>query len=157
MKEWGALLGCDVPFFFSLGTAYATSRGEILEEVPSSFAFSLWIAKPSWGLSTPKVYGAYDPSFFLEKGSDPKNDLQEFLKGGKPFYNDLEKAAFLLSPQLQKVKENLLKMGFSQVVLSGSGTAFFCLGKIDYLPKLQDVEFFSVNTLQRKERSWYEL
>src|SRR3989338_5817579 len=30
---WASELGSDVPFFFSFGTAYATGRGEILQDV----------------------------------------------------------------------------------------------------------------------------
>ncbi len=160
LQNWGAELGSDVPFFFSLGTAYGTSRGEILQEVKLPSPISLWIAKPNWGLSTAKVFCVHDSSSASLRNTDPFLDLQDFLKGSDFFYNDLEEAAFLLSPALKKVKEDLLHMGFHRVILTGSGSAFFCLGSfanINYTPKLTDVEFFPVKTLQRKEGDWYNL
>ena len=77
-------------------------------------------------------------------------------------YNDLEEAAFSLDPSLQSLKQSLLSFGFDTVLLSGSGTAFFCLeSKMQYqLSKLQeafpDLQIFSVKPLQRKHLSWYE-
>ncbi len=160
LQTWGAELGSDVPFFFSLGTAYGTSRGEILQEVKLPAPISFWIAKPKWGLSTAKVFSVHDSLSVSLRNTDPFLDLQGFLGGSDFFYNDLEEAAFLLSPSLKKVKEDLLDMGFHRVVLTGSGSAFFCLdsfGNINYTPKLADVEFFPVKTLQRKEGDWYNL
>ncbi len=160
LKKWGAELGSDVPFFFTLGTAYGTSRGEILEEIPSVSSFPLWIAKPNWGLSTAKVYGSCDVSKFPSERRDPVFDLRDFLSGVKKFYNDLELPAFSLSPELKRVKEDLLRLGFSEVILSGSGTAFFCIPPLTgdaFIPKLPGVDFFSVKTLQRNELRWYEL
>jgi 4-diphosphocytidyl-2-C-methyl-D-erythritol kinase len=57
--EWGGELGSDVSFFLSLGTAYCTGRGEIIDNVqpiptpPGSF----WIVKPAEGCPTGQVYG----------------------------------------------------------------------------------------------------
>lgn len=154
LMEWGTELGSDVPFFFSKGTAYATGRGEVLSDVVGQEELIFWIAKPNWGLSTPAVYASCHPSEFIQR--DPAVDLQSFLEGEKPFYNDLEAPAFLLSSPLKKLKSSLLAMGFDSVVLSGSGTAFFCFGALQE-PKLPDVQFFSVRTLQRKDQEWYEL
>jgi 4-diphosphocytidyl-2-C-methyl-D-erythritol kinase len=154
LMDWGALIGSDVPFFFSLGTAYATGRGEVLEEISPGEAFSMWIAKPSFGLSTPKVYQETKAALLPDR--DPLRALKEYKRGEGVFYNDLEVPAFSLSPRLESLKITLLEAGFKQVVLSGSGTAFFCLG-LKKPPKLPQVQFFLASTLQRRDQRWYEL
>ena len=154
LMQWGAELGSDVPFFFSSGTAYVTGRGEAISNIKNSPVLSFWIAKPNWGLSTAAVYASCQPFDFIQR--NPAADLNVFLQGERSFYNDLEKPAFSLSPDLEKLKETLLQMGFNSVVLSGSGTAFFCFGPLEE-PKLEGVQFFSVRTLQRKDQEWYEL
>ena len=154
LMEWGAELGSDVPFFFSRGTSYVTGRGEEIRNVTAPKSLSFWIAKPNWGLSTPSVYAACVPSDFEQR--DPAVSLDMFLQGELPFYNDLEVPAFTLSGSLKKLKESLLQMGFDSVILSGSGTAFVCFGSVEE-PKLSDVQFFFVRTLQRKDQEWYEL
>ena len=154
LMEWGALIGSDVPFFFSLGTAYATGRGEILEEILPVEAFSMWIAKPFFGLSTPKVYQEMKTELLSDR--DPLRALREYERGKGVFYNDLESPAFFLSPRLESLKKTLLESGFKQVILSGSGTAFFCLG-LKTPPRIPQVQFFLASTLQRSDQSWYEL
>lgn len=34
LKDWSGLIGSDITFFFSTGTAYCTGRGEIVEPLP---------------------------------------------------------------------------------------------------------------------------
>lgn len=147
--ELGALIGSDVPFFFSDGTAYCTGRGEVL--VPFTLPHSLkgWIAKPTFGLSTPAVYQNTRVEEFSSR--DPLSALQNFPM----FFNDLEIPAFRLEPRLISLRSALLEMGFSKVVMTGSGTAFFCLG--DHSPKpLEGVAFSSFKTTNRSG-SWYKM
>ncbi|MES2199339.1 MAG: hypothetical protein V4489_04145, partial [Chlamydiota bacterium] len=148
LLSWGAELGSDVPFFFSSGVAKASSRGEILVDAEPYLEAPFWIVKPKTGLSTVEVYKKCNPS--------QRKRREEVL------YNDLEEAAFSLDPSLQKLKESLLEFGFETVLLSGSGTAFFCLeSKTQYrLAELQEnfpeLQIFSVKPLQRKHLRWYE-
>ncbi len=118
--DMGAMLGSDVPFFFSSGTAYCTGRGEIIEPFQLPRPISGYLAKPPYGLSTPAVYHA------LRVEALHLRDPRESLHNGPEFYNDLEAAAFLLEPRLQSLKNELLQH-FERVTLTGSGTAFFCL------------------------------
>ncbi len=69
--------------------------------------------------------------------------------------NDLERAAFSLSPSIKELKERLREWGFSSVVMSGSGTSFFCMGK-DAAPPWEDVASYHVSFLNRKGNLWYE-
>jgi 4-diphosphocytidyl-2-C-methyl-D-erythritol kinase len=148
LLSWGAELGSDVPFFFSSGSAMASGRGELLTDVTPYLSSSFWIVKPKEGLSTAEVYRFCRPN--LQK------------KEEEVFYNDLEEAAFFLAPSLLKIKKALLSFGFKTVVLSGSGTAFFCLedesrSSLEELKqKFPDLQFFSVKPLQKKHLEWYE-
>ena len=156
LLSWGALIGSDVPFFFSSGTAYCEGRGEKLSEVQPlpSFSSPIWIAKPSKiGLSTPLVYSRCTPELYPQK--DPKDSLLSFYTKTPSFYNDLEAGAFALLPFLKEFQEKLLSMGFETVLMSGSGTAFFCIGAV-HSSCMEGIEFFKVEPMQRKSEFWYQ-
>lgn len=138
--QLGAVLGSDVPFFFSLGTAHCAGRGEILETQALSGPLSGWIAKPDFGLSTPRVY--------------KEVKIGENKKTNSRFFNDLELPAFRLEPRLISLKDKLKSMEFDEVVMTGSGTAFFCLGAAAPQP-LDGVSFYPFRSITRHPSSWY--
>lgn len=137
LAVWGSELGSDVPFFFSTGTAFCQGRGEIVESTTLIEPFSAYLAKPHFGLSTPKVYGAIH---YSELSST--DDL---------YKNDLEKPAFRLKPELAQFKQSLLRMGFSHVCMTGSGTCFFCLGT----PSASIFPLIKTFGISRSLNSWY--
>jgi 4-diphosphocytidyl-2-C-methyl-D-erythritol kinase len=144
-------LGSDVPFFFSSGTALCEGRGEKIKNI-SPFPFSAWVAKPFFGLKTPLVYQHTNCS--LLDLTDPYEALNRIKNNKDGFFNDLEPAAFSLEPRLVDVKRKLIAAGFETVVMTGSGTAFFCLGSSN--PELlSDVNFYFVENAQRKSDAWY--
>ncbi len=132
----GALLGSDVPFFFSSGTAYCTGRGEILEPFILPSPIHGWIAKPPFGLSTPLVY--------------QETKVEELVPDSSLFYNDLTPAAFRLEPRLQEFEKSLLNRGFETVSMTGSGTAFFCFGI-----NADTQGLIPFTSIQREESFWY--
>ncbi len=134
LQEWGSFLGADVPFFFSEGTAYCTGRGECIENIDSLMSLQrLWIAKPQEGLSTPAVYSHVQ---IRAEGHDATQALEHAKLGRLVSFNDLEEAAFSLLPSLNSYRQQLLELGFSKVVMTGSGSAFMCFGE----PILQPVK-----------------
>jgi 4-diphosphocytidyl-2-C-methyl-D-erythritol kinase len=147
----GAEIGSDVSFFFSLGSAYCTGRGEKVQKVEIP-AISGWVAAPSFGMMTKEVYKAVDLTLLSKE--NPKNFLKSFYKDTPKFYNDLENAAFSLKPSLRRVKEELLEMGFDPVVMTGSGSCFFCQGKKS-LPTSESMAFYPIASCQREENGWY--
>lgn len=132
----GSSIGSDVPFFFSSGRAFCTGRGEIVTSLPHKEE-NYWIAKPDFGLSTPLVY---------------KNCKVEVIDRPIDYFNDLEKSAFFLEPRMKIIKEKLLAIGFEKVIMTGSGSSFFCVGEVKE-PQLEGVNFYFVNTISRKD--WY--
>lgn len=153
MARWAGRFSSDAPFFFSNGTAYCTGRGERIQNIEGMAPAAVWIAKPQEGLSTPLVYGQCRPSEFLQR--DPKTLLRELLSGKPSYVNDLEIPAFALQPRLARLKEELKEMGFSHVAMTGSGTAFFCLGNCQN-PYLPGVKFYPAAFHFRSTGSWYE-
>ena len=145
LSEMGALLGSDVPFFLSTGTAYCTGRGEILEPVSLPRPFEGWLAKPPFGLSTPLVYKETRVEELTPR--DPREALLKYPS----FYNDLEPAAFRLDPRLLQFRKKLEQMGFASVTMTGSGTAFFCAG-VEPLGE----EFTPLRSVQRELSGWYK-
>lgn len=152
LRVWAGELSSDAPFFFSHGSAYCYGRGEILEPLPDLPPMKLWVAKPQEGLSTPLVY--QKTSAYELQQRDPRVVLERLLAGERVYFNDLEPAAFALLPDLRRIQSDLLDLGFSDVVMTGSGSAFFCLGDV-FNPSLRGVEFYPVSFLNRKEGQWY--
>jgi len=151
LAQWGSEIGSDVAFFFMEGTAYGEGRGEILSNLPAAKSPSFWIAKLKGGLSTPAVF----KSLKIEKleKRDPKKCLHDALEG--IYFNDLEIPAFALKPSLKDLKETLLQYGFTKVHMTGSGTAFVCMGDISS-PKIPDIDFYPVQFLNRSSHDWYK-
>jgi 4-diphosphocytidyl-2-C-methyl-D-erythritol kinase len=153
LKQWGGEIGSDVPFFFSQGTAYCTGRGESVYHLPALGSRSLFIIKPQGGLSTPEVYRRLNFGQALSE-KVIQRDLDTFLSGALPYFNDLEKPAFEIKPELQQLKSVLLKNGFEVVLMSGSGSSFFCIGKGE-VPQLNDLSIFPAQYLNRSLLQWY--
>jgi 4-diphosphocytidyl-2-C-methyl-D-erythritol kinase len=149
LQEWGAEIGSDVPFFLSTGTAFCQGRGEVMQVLPPlKVSPKLVLAKPSFGMSTVAVYRHVDVN--LLEARDPDHDLQQFLEGNVSFYNDLEIPAFSLNPQLIEFKRSLKA---DHVLMSGSGSSFFCVGENVTIPS--GVWHVPVKVVNRIESSWY--
>lgn len=154
LEVWSSELGSDVPFFFSSGSAYCTGRGEKLHNVvPLSLPSHLTVVKPKEGLSTPLVYKNCRVDEFQVR--DPEKSLQSFIQGEPEYYNDLEIPSFAILPSLKEMKTMLASLGFSHVVMCGSGTAFFCIGE-GTIPKDCPWQVQNVPFIQRKDNAWYE-
>lgn len=151
--EWGALLGSDVAFFLaSHGTAYCTGRGEIVRDLPRMFSQKVSLVKPPEGVSTPEVFRGLDLSSLHPR--DPEEALMKFIEGAPHFFNDLESTVLTLKPSLFNLKKQLLGAGFSTVLMTGSGSSFFCLGDAhSALPSSCFVQ--TCNTLHRNPGCWY--
>ena len=111
----------------------------------------IWILKPQEGLSTPAVYRQLCLDALPKR--DPKLHLKAFYENEPALFNDLEEPAFQLQPSLRQLKENLVQQGFEQVILSGSGTAFVCMGQ----PKESSLTPFQreVQFVCRSPGGWY--
>lgn len=152
LADWSAEIGSDISFFFSQGTAYCTGRGEKVNNLPHPPSKTVWVIKPPQGLSTPEVYRNLNVSHL--SSIHPEKDLNAFLDGKAPYFNDLETSAFRLMPALGELKQDLIARGFQTVLMTGSGSAFFCLGS-GTPPKDKTLFCREVKFLNRHPDKWY--
>ena len=148
LREWSSEIGSDQAFFFSEGCAYCTGRGERIEAVPppSSSPSSFTLVKPEEGLSTPLV--------FQELRAAQKGALLPYSHFSNKYFNDLEAPAFSLAPSLKELKDMLLDSGFHTVVMTGSGTSFFCFGT-GSIPSIPSLKSYRCHFIHRKKNNWY--
>jgi len=170
MVEWSGELGSDITFFLSRGSAYCTGRGEILTPVPpfAEPGTGVCIVKPAGGLSTPEVFRALDYSKL--SATDPEELLGRFreegvMTGWENYVNDLEAPAFSVMPALADLKEELVAAGFDRVLMSGSGSSIFCIGKpsegdtfFERFGARKDVDVFPTYFINRGDGvgDWFE-
>jgi len=123
-------IGSDVPFFYEGKAARVSGVGEIVKPIPVAKHYCVLIVKPKQGLSTKIVFNQYD---LMEKETIDVDSVVDALASGDSAKlaanvgNVLEKPAFFLLPEVQKVKESLKKDGFDIVGMSGSGSSVFAL------------------------------
>lgn len=149
---WSAEIGSDISFFLSTGTAHCTGRGEIIEPVNALNPTKVWLVKPLEGLSTPSVFKKLDLANLTPR--PPRQFLDCFLKGSPIYFNDLEEPAFALMPALKVMKQRLQASGFTTVLMSGSGTTFFCLGDVEP-PSLPGAFQRQAAFINRPQDEWY--
>ncbi len=132
--KMGAMLGADVPFCISGGTAYTDGRGDIIHgfpSVPEDIYFV--IACGGEGVSTPWAYALLDKKFDNFKGYIPQSTkaLETSLTGAdaKSFsdfiFNIFEEPIFKERETARKIKETLLESGARSAMMSGSGPSVF--------------------------------
>lgn len=124
-----ALLGSDVPFPLSGGTAMGSGRGEQLAPVLARGSFHWVFAISDTGLSTPAVFRESDR---LREGRpvpapQVSPELMAALRSGDPaalgaaIANDLEDATFSLRPELRVLRDAGIEFGALGGIVSGSG------------------------------------
>jgi 4-diphosphocytidyl-2-C-methyl-D-erythritol kinase len=137
LHELAAMLGSDVPFALSGGTALGVGRGERLTPVLATGEYHWVFAMSDRGLSTPQVYRTLDE--LRADGSAPEpigspDELLDALRSGDCgrvadcLGNDLQPAALALRPELADVLAAGADLGALGGVISGSGPtcAFLC-------------------------------
>ncbi len=154
LENLGSQIGSDVAFFFSEGTAYCTGRGEVVENLKPLPVTKLWIAKPNEGLATPLIFKNFQMTDALKK--NPQDVLRNFLNGKPDYYNDLEPAAFRALPALETFKNDLKKCGFKTVLMSGSGSAFFCINCTETIDYNAFTFIREAHFLTREKNKWYQ-
>jgi 4-diphosphocytidyl-2-C-methyl-D-erythritol kinase len=129
LREVGAALGADVPFFLSGGTALGLGRGEEiypLVDLPPHFVV---IVRPPFGVSTAEAYAWYD-----EDRAAGLRENREFQILPVPWptraaqmINDLEPPVMRRHQEIGTLKQQLRDAGATAAAMSGSGSAIFGL------------------------------
>ncbi|MGO4369598.1 4-(cytidine 5'-diphospho)-2-C-methyl-D-erythritol kinase [Paenibacillus sp. YIM B09110] len=141
LRELGAELGSDVPYCVTGGTAIARGRGELLEHIDNPPQCWVVLAKPPINVSTADVYGRLRANELKVHPSIP--NMRDALARGS--FNDiceglgnvLEDVTLEVHPEVQQIKESMIRLGADGVLMSGSGpTVFGLVSKEAKLPRI---------------------
>ena len=127
----GAELGSDVPFCVTGGTALATGRGEVLTPIPNPPQCWVIVAKPPINVSTAEVYGRLR-SEQIQSHPSAERMVDALAQGSfqqmcQSLGNVLEEVTLKMHPEVQQLKEGMLKLGADGALMSGSGPTVFGL------------------------------
>ena len=120
LEELAASLGADVPFLVRGGSAFAEGIGEKiatpLDAVPTKDAYA---GVPKSG---PDRWEAYKAGFKSAGGSSPVAPIDFALEN---VFNSFEISVFPKHPLVEKLKQELVRLGATSVLMSGSGASVF--------------------------------
>jgi 4-diphosphocytidyl-2-C-methyl-D-erythritol kinase len=129
LREVGATIGADVPFFLSGGTALGLGRGEEIYPLVDLPPHYVVIVRPPFGVSTAEAYAWYD-----EDRTEGVRENREFQQLPVPWpsraaqmINDLEPPVIRRHQEIAGLKVQLREAGASAAAMSGSGSAVFGL------------------------------
>jgi 4-diphosphocytidyl-2-C-methyl-D-erythritol kinase len=120
LEAVAARVGSDVPFFVRGGCQWARGRGEVLTPVAAP-RFAAVLLRPPLGLSTPRVYAAFDrlPAAGSAGPDEAPAGMPELAGWVR---NDLWPAALALAPSLGATARALAATGARATLLCGSGS-----------------------------------
>ena len=141
LREIGLKLGADIPFCIMGGTALAEGIGEKLTSLDNRCRLYVLLIKPRLGMSTPKVYAAYDElTGMYGKGiisaqpehADTEGLVKALAKGDctsvfKKIKNVLEEPVIRKIPLVEQIKADLISLGAGAAAMTGSGSVVYGL------------------------------
>lgn len=164
LMKIGDLLGSDVPFFFSGGTALGTGRGNKITEMAETTARPLLVVTPAVDVSTGDAFRQLNAPHLTKNHSKSilqicrseayRLDLQQ-----TKLINDFENPIFNIEPEIRLVKDTLVNFGAEQALLSGSGASVFAFFEnsaslqkaAEALKPRRDWRVFRARTISRAE------
>ncbi len=140
LAKLGAEIGSDVSFCVYGGTALATGRGEIIQQIDPPPHCWVVLAKPTIGVSTADVYR----NLKLQSVQHPDVDgmikalhNHNYEKICSLMGNVLEDVTLRMHPEVANIKEQMKRFGADAVLMSGSGPTVF--GLVQYESRLPRV------------------
>lgn len=131
LMERGVKLGADVPYCIMRGTVLAEGIGENLTKLPAMPRCYVLIAKPSISVSTKAVYEAFDSKENIEHpdidGLIEGLENADLNKIASSMGNVLEDVTIPMHPVIAEIKEDMIKEGALNAMMSGSGPTVFGL------------------------------
>ncbi|NQV32172.1 MAG: 4-(cytidine 5'-diphospho)-2-C-methyl-D-erythritol kinase [Phycisphaeraceae bacterium] len=131
LASLAARLGSDIAFFIYGPLSYCTGKGELIDELHTSFDFTALLILPSISVSTPMVYNAYshNPDIYTqlhrEINAHIKENRIDFV--ANMCANMLSNSCFSMERGLTEAKERFEHRGIDNICLSGSGSAMYCI------------------------------
>lgn len=159
LRDIGAGLGSDVPFFMTAPAAIVSGRGEHVEPLPPAEGLWCLLADPGIVVGTAEAYKRLDVSGQLQPLGGRDSIVAAYTDKGpcfRGFSNTFEDTVFKWYPLLRQIKGSLEQIGALRAGLSGSGSSVYGLfaEKKDALRaadliKLPGVAFREVKMLAR--------
>jgi 4-diphosphocytidyl-2-C-methyl-D-erythritol kinase len=119
-----ATLGADVPFFLVGGAALGLGRGDEIYPLIDRATQDVVIVRPSFGISTRDAYAWLADA----RSTRPAHDVPFVAeRSGEGCANDLERVVEAHHPEIQEIRQRLLRLGANTARMSGSGSAVFGL------------------------------
>lgn len=124
LMNYASRLGSDCPFFIRNTPAYATGKGEILEEVELNLEdYEFLVVKPDCMVSTAEAYADIVPKTL-------DYDLRELVRlplimWKERILNDFEETVFRKYPEIERVKRKIYQQGALFASMTGSGSGVF--------------------------------
>ena len=135
LLELAAELGSDVPYCLIGGTALCSDRGERMERLAEGLSLKLVVAIADEYVSTPAAYSELDRIFNdFNSPRDESHDrsldsvlaaLTTGTLSHEPLYNIFENAVFKTCFKAENIKSQMISMGATHSLMSGSGPSVF--------------------------------
>lgn len=124
LKEFAAKLGSDCSFFIENKPQFATGTGVDLELLEINFeGYFLKLINNGTHVSTAEAYGGIT---FSETQGGIKSVLQQPIESWQGILqNSFESSVFKAHPELEELKNDLIKEGALFVSMTGSGSTLF--------------------------------
>lgn len=123
--DLGMLVGTDVPYSITGGTAFVSGRGEKVRPIRSIPPCWIVLAKPRISVSTKTVFRSleadklnYEPKSRIVEKAIEEGDYKQMVTN---LSNALEAVTFERHPQLKQLSNRMLRYGMDGVTMSGSG------------------------------------
>jgi 4-diphosphocytidyl-2-C-methyl-D-erythritol kinase len=129
LREVGATIGSDVPFFLSGGTALGLGRGEEIYPLVDLPPHYVVIVRPPFGVSTAEAYAWYDEDRVagLRENREFQTLPVPWPSRAAQMVNDLEPPVLRRHQEIGAFKMQLREAGATAAAMSGSGSAVFGL------------------------------
>ena len=145
LRELGAGLGSDVPFFLQDASAFAEGRGEQLTPFALPLPYWILLVNPGIHVSTPWAYGEFSKKlsagYVVPRGSLFSAAKKTMRPLAEVMVNDFEEVVFPVHPDIAAIKHTLLAAGAASALLSGSGSSVFGLFADEHGVRLANDEF----------------
>lgn len=122
-------VGSDVPFALFGGTALAKEKGQILTRISPMPQCEIVLCKPNFPISTPALFRAIDSEEITLR---PDTDAMlcaltqgDINKVAENLYNVFSPVVEREHPEIQEIKEVLLRYGALNACMTGSGPTVF--------------------------------
>ena len=158
IHQLAAQAGSDLNFCLEGGACLLSSRGEVIDEKLPFQDFKIVIVKPkNISVSTPLCYKNFSSKYFAKKESFYSKKISEIFKSSgfsqnklaEFLYNDLEKPAIDMHPEILTIKNSIIKAGAINALMSGSGSSIFgILDKNIEIQKNDNFVIFYANSVK---------